>query len=367
MTDESAGAGRARLDAERRRARRAAARADRADAGRFCASGSTTAPSSPRCCASSKAMSPTCSPAPTRSASRRRGWSRRGGGWSDEPAAADQRLRRRAAAHFAPHFAEWVGRGARPRFRPRRAGLRRRAAATRTASRCRRSGSGRCSTSSSSARCTARISFRARSRRCARSARRPTSSSSPISATIIRPTGSPSSRRSTSATACCATRAARAGRSLELIEEMRPSAAVFVDDLAVHHESVAKHAPDVWRLHMIAEPRLAAITPPAPTPMPGSTTGSEALPWILARLDRATRQCLARHDRHHLRPPRRARHHPARARRAGRRLCARRRAGGLLYISGQLPFREDGSLITGRLGEDYRRRARQRGGASAAG
>ena len=25
---------------------------------------------------------------------------------------------------------------------------------------------------------------------------------------------------------------------------------------------------------------------------------------------------------------------------------------GLLYISGQLPFREDGSLITGRLGED---------------
>ncbi len=27
--------------------------------------------------------------------------------------------------------------------------------------------------------------------------------------------------------------------------------------------------------------------------------------------------------------------------------------GGLLYISGQLPFRADGSLIIGRLGEDY--------------
>ena len=27
--------------------------------------------------------------------------------------------------------------------------------------------------------------------------------------------------------------------------------------------------------------------------------------------------------------------------------------GGLLYISGQLPFRVDGSLITGRLGQDY--------------
>jgi len=27
--------------------------------------------------------------------------------------------------------------------------------------------------------------------------------------------------------------------------------------------------------------------------------------------------------------------------------------GGMLYISGQLPFRADGSLIIGRLGEDY--------------
>ncbi|MGQ0559272.1 MAG: RidA family protein [Sphingosinicella sp.] len=28
-------------------------------------------------------------------------------------------------------------------------------------------------------------------------------------------------------------------------------------------------------------------------------------------------------------------------------------AGGLLHVSGQLPFRADGSLITGRLGEDH--------------
>src|SRR3990170_3536706 len=27
--------------------------------------------------------------------------------------------------------------------------------------------------------------------------------------------------------------------------------AAFVDDLPVHHASVAKHAPDVWRLHMV--------------------------------------------------------------------------------------------------------------------
>ena len=70
---------------------------------------------------------------------------------------------------------------------------------------------------------------------------------------------------------------------LELIEEMQPSATVFVDDLSVHHESVAKHAPDVWRLHMIAEPRLAAHTPPAPHAHARIDAWGEALPWILAR------------------------------------------------------------------------------------
>jgi FMN phosphatase YigB (HAD superfamily) len=71
----------------------------------------------------------------------------------------------------------------------------------------------------------------------------------------------------------------------ELIEEMRPSAAVFVDDLPVHHESVAKHAPGVWRLHMIAEPRIAAITPPAPHADARIDSWSDAVPWILERLN----------------------------------------------------------------------------------
>jgi hypothetical protein len=70
----------------------------------------------------------------------------------------------------------------------------------------------------------------------------------------------------------------------ELIEEMSPSATVFVDDLAVHHESVARHAPGVWRLHMIAEPRLAAHTPPAPHAHARIDDWSAATPWILARL-----------------------------------------------------------------------------------
>jgi hypothetical protein len=71
---------------------------------------------------------------------------------------------------------------------------------------------------------------------------------------------------------------------LELIEAMAPSATVFVDDLAVHHESVANHAPQVRRLHMIAEPRLAAHTPPAPHAHARIDAWDEAVPWILERL-----------------------------------------------------------------------------------
>jgi hypothetical protein len=72
---------------------------------------------------------------------------------------------------------------------------------------------------------------------------------------------------------------------LELLGELGPRAAVFVDDLPVHHESVAKHAPGVWRLHMVAEPRIAAITPPAPHAHARIDGWAEALPWILARLN----------------------------------------------------------------------------------
>jgi hypothetical protein len=79
---------------------------------------------------------------------------------------------------------------------------------------------------------------------------------------------------------------------LELIEEMRPSATAFVDDLAVHHESVANHAPGVWRLHMVAEPRLAAHTPPAPFAHARIDDWAEAVPWLIARLDRGAAPVL---------------------------------------------------------------------------
>jgi hypothetical protein len=76
------------------------------------------------------------------------------------------------------------------------------------------------------------------------------------------------------------------GRPLrKLVEAMRPSAAVFVDDLAVHLESAAERAPEVWRLHMIAEPRLAAHTAPSPFAHARIDDWRAATPWILARME----------------------------------------------------------------------------------
>lgn len=53
------------------------------------------------------------------------------------------------------------------------------------------------------------------------------------------------------------------GRLVRGLAEGRP-AAVFVDDLPPHHESAAKHAPDVGRLHMVGDVALRGLIPAAP-------------------------------------------------------------------------------------------------------
>jgi hypothetical protein len=68
-----------------------------------------------------------------------------------------------------------------------------------------------------------------------------------------------------------------------LVEEFQPSVTVFVDDLDHQHESVAKHAPDVWRLHMVAEPRVAVHRPPSSHAHARIDDWSDALPWIIGR------------------------------------------------------------------------------------
>jgi hypothetical protein len=68
-----------------------------------------------------------------------------------------------------------------------------------------------------------------------------------------------------------------------LVAELNPPVTVFVDDLAVHHESVAKHAPGVWRLHMISEPSLAPNVPKAPFAHARIDDWAEARDWIAGR------------------------------------------------------------------------------------
>jgi hypothetical protein len=68
-----------------------------------------------------------------------------------------------------------------------------------------------------------------------------------------------------------------------LVAEHGDPVTVFVDDLAGHHESVARHAPGVHRLHLIAEPDLAAAHPPAPFAHARIDTWPAAQAWIEAR------------------------------------------------------------------------------------
>lgn len=70
----------------------------------------------------------------------------------------------------------------------------------------------------------------------------------------------------------------------DIRERYGAGATVFVDDLALHHASVAKHAPDILRLHMVAEPRLAPVIPPAEHAHARIDDWTEATGWILERL-----------------------------------------------------------------------------------
>ena len=73
------------------------------------------------------------------------------------------------------------------------------------------------------------------------------------------------------------------GAPVKNLARRRPSA-VFVDDLPMHHASVAKHAPNVWRLHMIAEPRVASAVPMSEHAHARIDDWPSASGWILDKL-----------------------------------------------------------------------------------
>lgn len=72
-----------------------------------------------------------------------------------------------------------------------------------------------------------------------------------------------------------------------ILDEYRPSRAIFIDDLAQHHGSVAEIAPDVARLHLCAEPLLAphiACAHQAGHAHARIDSWDKALPWLIETL-----------------------------------------------------------------------------------
>jgi hypothetical protein len=72
-----------------------------------------------------------------------------------------------------------------------------------------------------------------------------------------------------------------------ILDEYAPSRAVFIDDLAQHHGSVAEIAPHVDRLHLCGEPRIAphiSCAHVAGHAHARIDTWEHALPWLLGRL-----------------------------------------------------------------------------------
>jgi hypothetical protein len=72
------------------------------------------------------------------------------------------------------------------------------------------------------------------------------------------------------------------GRAVaRILEARQPSVTAFVDDVAAHHDSVARRAPEVWRVHLMADPDFAPLIAPAPDAHIRIDDWNEAADWIL--------------------------------------------------------------------------------------
>ncbi len=73
-----------------------------------------------------------------------------------------------------------------------------------------------------------------------------------------------------------------------IIDEYAPARAIFIDDLAQHHKSVAQEVPHVTRLHLCGEPTIAPHIDCAHVAGDAHAridAWSEALPWLLNQLE----------------------------------------------------------------------------------
>ena len=69
-----------------------------------------------------------------------------------------------------------------------------------------------------------------------------------------------------------------------LMDEYGATVGAFIDDLPPHHGAVKRAAPEVFRLHMVADPRLHALIPAAPDADARIDDWATALPVLQAAL-----------------------------------------------------------------------------------
>lgn len=79
----------------------------------------------------------------------------------------------------------------------------------------------------------------------------------------------------------------KGGPVATLAAERGNAPVIFIDDLPPHHSSVARRAPQVHRLHLIADPELRQLLPPAPDSHARIDDWPTAEKWILARIRQA--------------------------------------------------------------------------------
>lgn len=77
-----------------------------------------------------------------------------------------------------------------------------------------------------------------------------------------------------------------------IIDEFSPSKAIFIDDLAQHHQSASETVPDISRLHLCGEPTIAPhinCAHEAGHAHARIDNWAEALPWLLDELEKDPR------------------------------------------------------------------------------
>ncbi len=74
------------------------------------------------------------------------------------------------------------------------------------------------------------------------------------------------------------------GRPVRVLAKRAKAPAFFMDDTPQHHQSVAEHAPKVFRIHFIGDERLKLLMPPSPHAHFRAETWPDAHAFIRTRL-----------------------------------------------------------------------------------